>query len=395
MFEGGGHQGDDGTACGRAIEPFTILSFVTSLRLSHIRKTFDQTVAVEDVTLDVAAGSLFFLLGSSGCGKTTILRMIAGFVEPTAGRIFFGDRDVTTLPPEKRKAGMVFQNYALWPHMTVAQNVGFGLDVRRMPESDKKKRIGESLELVRMSQYANRVPNQLSGGQQQRVALARAIAFRPDLLLLDEPLSNLDAKLRLEMRAEIRRISNELRITMIYVTHDQHEALSLADQVAVMNAGRLEQLGAPRDIYQRPRTRFVAGFIGETNFVAGDMQGACGSDGFGSVVTPIGILRAHIPAPLRAGGKMSLSIRPEAILMSEETSTAHAPGGAFAVATSGETILRGKCIESVYLGAYAQHIVDVNGQRMKVFEVNPHATSFAGKAVRLSIAADQVVGVEE
>lgn len=260
-----------------------MLSFVTSLRLNNIRKTFDQTVAVEDVSIEVSAGSLFFLLGSSGCGKTTILRMIAGFVQPTAGRIFFDDRDVTALPPEKRNAGMVFQNYALWPHMTVSQNVGFGLDVRRMPSAEKKKRIGESLELVRMSQYADRLPNQLSGGQQQRVALARAIAFRPDLLLLDEPLSNLDAKLRLEMRSEIRRISNELRITMIYVTHDQYEALSLADQIAVMSAGKIEQLGAPRDIYQRPRTRFVAEFIGETNFVSGEIQGVRDSSGFAEV----------------------------------------------------------------------------------------------------------------
>ena len=364
-----------------------MLSAVTNLRLVNLRKAFDQTVAVEDVSIDIPSGSLFFLLGSSGCGKTTILRMVAGFVEPTAGRVFFGDRDVTRLPPEKRNAGMVFQNYALWPHMTVAQNVGFGLDVRKMASRDKKQRIGESLELVRMSEYADRLPNQLSGGQQQRVALARAIAFRPDLLLLDEPLSNLDAKLRLEMRAEIRRISNELRITMLYVTHDQHEALSLADQVAVMRGGRLEQLGTPRDIYQRPKSRFVAEFIGETNFVQGDIQGDCDGDGFARVVTPIGTLRAHIPLSKRAGGMISLSIRPETILLKEVTG---ADGGAVVGSQ-----IPGRCIESTYLGAYAQHIVDVNGQRMKVFEVNPRSDSLAGKQVALSFAADQVVGVEE
>ena len=360
---------------------------MTSLRLTNIRKTFDQTVAVEDVSIEVSAGSLFFLLGSSGCGKTTILRMIAGFVQPTAGRIFFGDRDVTKLSPEKRNAGMVFQNYALWPHMTVSQNVGFGLDVRRMPSAEKKNRIGESLELVRMSQYADRLPNQLSGGQQQRVALARAIAFRPDLLLLDEPLSNLDAKLRLEMRSEIRRISHELRITMIYVTHDQHEALSLADQIAVMSAGKIEQLGAPRDIYQRPRTRFVAEFIGETNFVSGEIQGVRDSSGFAEVRTPIATMRALVPSTKKVGDRITLSIRPEAITIDHASAVSNPQSCA--------TIVLGKCLESTYLGASAQHLVDANGQRIKVFEVNPNSSSFTGKQVRLSIITDQVVGLEE
>ena len=360
---------------------------MTSLRLTNIRKTFDQTVAVEDVSIEVSAGSLFFLLGSSGCGKTTILRMIAGFVQPTAGRIFFGDRDVTELSPEKRNAGMVFQNYALWPHMTVSQNVGFGLDVRRMPSAEKKTRIGESLELVRMSQYADRLPNQLSGGQQQRVALARAIAFRPDLLLLDEPLSNLDAKLRLEMRSEIRRISHELRITMIYVTHDQHEALSLADQIAVMSAGKIEQLGAPRDIYQRPRTRFVAEFIGETNFVSGEIQGVRDSSGFAEVRTPIATMRALVPSTKKVGDRITLSIRPEAITIDHLSAVSNPQSYA--------TIVLGKCLESTYLGASAQHLVDANGQLIKVFEVNPNSSSFAGKQVRLSIITDQVIGLEE
>ncbi len=360
---------------------------MTSLRLTNIRKTFDQTVAVENVSIEVVAGSLFFLLGSSGCGKTTILRMIAGFVQPTAGRIFFGDRDVTTLSPEKRNAGMVFQNYALWPHMTVSQNVGFGLDVRRMPSAEKKTRIGESLELVRMSQYADRLPNQLSGGQQQRIALARAIAFRPDLLLLDEPLSNLDAKLRLEMRSEIRRISHELRITMIYVTHDQHEALSLADQIAVMSAGKIEQLGAPRDIYQRPRTRFVAEFIGETNFISGEIQGVRDSSGFAEVRTPIATMRALIPSTKKIGDRITLSIRPEAITIDHASAVSNPQ--------SCPTIVLGKCLESTYLGASAQHLVDTNGQLIKVFEVNPNSSSFAGKQVRLSIITDQVIGLEE
>lgn len=359
---------------------------MTSLRLTNIRKAFDKTVAVADVSFEVPSGSLFFLLGPSGCGKTTILRMIAGFVEPTAGSIHFGERDVTSLPPEKRNAGMVFQNYALWPHMTVGQNVGFGLDVRSMPAQQKAKRIGESLELVRMSGLADRVPNQLSGGQQQRVALARAIAFRPDLLLLDEPLSNLDAKLRLEMRAEIRRISNELRMTMVYVTHDQHEALSLADKVAVMSGGHIEQLASSHEIYHRPRTKFVAEFIGETNFISGTIQGGCDADGFAAVETPIGKLRGFVPPARRSAKEVVFSIRPEAIAV-EWSPTASHPATTPAI--------DGKCIESVYLGAFAQHAVDVRGVRIKVMEANPARTTRVGESVRMMIGADQVVGVED
>ena len=357
---------------------------MTSLRLDRVRKCFDETVAVDDVSLDVPSGRLFFLLGSSGCGKTTILRMIAGFIAPTSGTIHFAERNVTSLPPEKRNAGMVFQNYALWPHMTVAQNVGFGLEIRKMASSERKTRIGEALELVRMTSYADRVPTQLSGGQQQRVALARAIAFRPDLLLLDEPLSNLDAKLRLEMRAEIRRISDELKITMVYVTHDQHEALSLADSIAVMSGGKIEQLGSPSEIYNRPRTKFVAEFIGETNLLDGEATGACDGDGFGMVTTTLGPMRAFVPASRRSAGRLTLSIRPEAITIQS----------AAANSADGGTVLKGRCLETVYLGSTAQHIVDVAGHRIKVLEANPTARSRRGSEVSLRVSPDQVVGVE-
>lgn len=353
---------------------------MTSVHLKGIRKAYDRAVAVEEVSLDIPSGSLFFLLGASGCGKTTILRMIAGFVQPTAGRIRFGDRDVTDLPPERRNTGMVFQNYALWPHMTVAQNVGFGLEVRGITSDERKQRIGEALDLVRMGEYAERVPNQLSGGQQQRVALARALAFRPDLLLLDEPLSNLDAKLRLEMRTEIRRISAELRITMVYVTHDQHEALSLADQVAVMFRGRIEQLGAPRAIYQKPRTRFVAEFIGETNFVTAHLRSAVGADGCADVESALGSWRASVPASARDGSEILLSIRPESIRVTN--------------ASQGGAGVRGKCTESTYLGSHAQHVVEVSGTKLKVLEANPHGPSLQGREVAVQIDADQVVGVE-
>jgi len=275
---------------------------------------------------------------------------------------------------------MVFQNYALWPHMTVAQNVGFGLEVRGMASDERRKRIGEALDLVRMGEYAERVPNQLSGGQQQRVALARALAFRPDLLLLDEPLSNLDAKLRLEMRAEIRRISTELRITMIYVTHDQHEALSLADQVAVMFRGRIEQLGAPRTIYQKPRTRFVAEFIGETNFIAANVRSAVDGGGCAEVESALGSWRASVPPSARSGSEVMLSVRPESIRVTD--------------ASLGGAGVRGRCTESTYLGSHAQHLVEVAGARLKVLEANPHGSSLQGREVLVQIEADQVVGVE-
>ena len=228
--------------------------------------------AVDDVSLVIPAGSLFFLLGPSGCGKTTLLRMIAGFTLPTAGRILFDHHDISFVPPHQRDTGMVFQSYALWPHMTVAENVAFGLHVRKIKKPDRDQRVREALAMVQLDHLLDRRPNQLSGGQQQRVALARALAIRPKCLLLDEPLSNLDAKLRLEMRSEIRRIVKQAGTTAIYVTHDQKEALSMADSIAVLRAGKLEQTGTPEELYRRPATRFVADFIGESNFLTGVVE---------------------------------------------------------------------------------------------------------------------------
>jgi iron(III) transport system ATP-binding protein len=234
---------------------------MTSVRLENITKTFGSTVALANINLEVAAGELFFLLGPSGCGKSTLLRLIAGLYEPTAGRIFFNDRDVTELATDRRNAVMVFQSYALWPHMSVRENVRFGLGVRRVPRGEQDQRIDEVLTLVRMLDLADRKPNQLSGGQQQRVALARALAVKPDCLLLDEPLSNLDAKLRHEMRGEIRRICKSAGFTTLYVTHDQKEALSVADRIAVMSAGRVEQVGTPPEVFHRPASDFVREFM--------------------------------------------------------------------------------------------------------------------------------------
>ncbi len=241
---------------------------MTAITLKGITKRFGDTTAVDSVDLTINSGELFFLLGPSGCGKTTLLRMIAGFIEPTEGRMLFGERDVTWLAPNKRKAGMVFQSYALWPHMTVFDNVAYGLTVRKVPPAEKKERTQAALASVRMAEYAKRKPNQLSGGQQQRVALARALVIEPTVLLLDEPLSNLDAKLRLEMRTEIKRICTETKITTVYVTHDQKEALSMADRVAVLRDGDVKQIGPPRQLYERPTSRFVADFLGETNFIS-------------------------------------------------------------------------------------------------------------------------------
>src|SRR6266446_4501489 len=237
--------------------------------LRAVSKKFGTAVAVDHATLDIADGELFTLLGPSGCGKTTLLRLIAGFYRPDGGEIWFGERRVDDLAPHVRNIGMVFQNYALWPHMTVAANVAYGLKLRKLGTAEVAARLHEGLRKVNLTGFESRYPGQLSGGQQQRVALARALVLNPDILLLDEPLSNLDAKIRVQVRAEIRSLQQELRITTIYVTHDQEEALSLSDRVAVMKDGRVLQVGSPKELYERPRTRFVADFVGTNNLVPG------------------------------------------------------------------------------------------------------------------------------
>ncbi|MEL7238068.1 MAG: ABC transporter ATP-binding protein, partial [Planctomycetota bacterium] len=282
---------------------------MTRVQLQGITKRFGDTTALDHVTLDIPAGDLFFLLGPSGCGKSTLLRLIAGLHEPTAGKILFNDEDVTALGTEKRNAVMCFQSYALWPHMSVRENVRFGLNVKGTSRAQQDKRIDEMLDLVQMTQYADRKPNQLSGGQQQRVALARAIAVEPAVLLLDEPLSNLDAKLRNEMRTEIRRICKTSGLTTIYVTHDQKEALSVADQIAVLKDGHLMQVGSPGTLYHSPNSAFVADFVGNTNLLPGkivatDEQGV-------TVATELGRLKGRLVEAIEPGGDCTVSIRPE------------------------------------------------------------------------------------
>ena len=340
-----------------------------SIRIENLTKRFGDSTALHALNLTIGPGEIFFLLGPSGCGKTTLLRSIAGFYPPDGGRIFFGEEDVTGLPPHQRNTGMMFQSYALWPHMTVAQNVAFGLEERRVPRAEIALRAAAALESVRMGEYAARKINQLSGGQQQRVALARAMVVRPRCLLLDEPLSNLDTKLRIEMRGEIRRICKEAGLTAIYVTHDQKEALSVGDRIAVMEGGHIRQSGAPAEVYRRPVSRFVADFMGETNLLSGTVSGLTAESV--AVQTPLGdfTATAHGWQP-QAGQKVVLSVRPEALRLS----TVAAPVNSIA----------GSIHERVYLGEMAQYRFTSGAQTLKIYELNPkfafgndHAVLFA------------------
>jgi putative spermidine/putrescine transport system ATP-binding protein len=276
------------------------------LDLSGVTKRYGELKAVDDVSLTVAEGEFLVLLGPSGCGKTTTLRIVAGFVEPTAGRVTLGPRDITHLPPWKRNAGLVFQSYALFPHLTVTENVAFGLEMRKAPKAEMGPKIADALRLVRLDHLGERLPRQLSGGQQQRVALARALVFRPDILLLDEPLSNLDAKLRQDVRVEIRELQRKLGLTTVMVTHDQEEALAMADRLVVMSEGRIRQIGTQRDLYERPADRFVADFVGRSTFLEGKVEapGRFRSDG-----------GLSIACEAEVAGPASLALRPERIAL--------------------------------------------------------------------------------
>ncbi len=351
-----------------------------SVHIRNLSKRFGgQTLAMDDISLDIAAGELFFLLGPSGCGKTTLLRSIAGFCPPDRGSIHIGDRDITSLPAHQRDTGMVFQSYALWPHMTVRQNVAFGLDMRRTPDAEKQKRTDDALAVVQMNARADARPNELSGGQQQRVALARALVVHPQCLLLDEPLSNLDAKLRLEMRQEIRNICKNAGTTAIYVTHDQEEALSVADRLAVLNQGRIQQVGTPTEIYRRPASVFIAGFIGETNLLEATVT-AIGNKGT-TVDTAIGPLTstAPLPAGTGRGATVTVSIRPETI------------GIGNTPARLGNT-LAGTVRHSIYLGDVAQHDICIHGRlNLKVSALNPRITGPSAGVIPIWIDTDDIV----
>jgi iron(III) transport system ATP-binding protein len=327
---------------------------MTAVRLQNIAKTFGSMVALSQINLQIAAGELFFLLGPSGCGKSTLLRLIAGLHEPTAGRIFFNEKDVTDLGTEKRNAVMCFQSYALWPHMTVRENVRFGLNVRGLPRPQQEQRVDEVLDLVRMREYGARKPNALSGGQQQRVALARALAVHPDCLLLDEPLSNLDAQLRLEMRGEIRRICKSAGFTTIYVTHDQKEALSVADRIAVMRDGQIAQIGTPAELYHKPISPFVATFVGATNLIPGEMAEA--GEGRATVKTAVGPIVVATAGAWKIGQRVTVSIRPERLRTCGQAAVNR---------------ITGAIVQTTFVGEASEYVVEAGGIRLHVTRMPP------------------------
>jgi iron(III) transport system ATP-binding protein len=347
-----------------------------SVVLENVRKVFVDrarpdraVVAVDDISLEVKEGELVTFLGPSGCGKTTALRIIAGFETPTSGRVLIGGQDVSHLPPHTRNTAMVFQSYAIFPHLTVAQNVAFGLEMRGLPKNDIPARVRSILDLVELSGLEHRAPEQLSGGQQQRVALARAIITEPRVLLFDEPLSNLDAKLREQMRGEVRRLQRRLGITSVYVTHDQAEAMALSDRIVVMEAGHVEQVGSPFDIYARPANRFVADFIGRVNFVEGRVV-SVGTNAVRLLVHDR-VLDLPMPgAPPHPGETATLVVRPETIRLAPSTPT-EAP--AFA----------GTIRRAVYLGSTVEYEIEWGGTTMLAVVASPleHGVFAEGTAV--------------
>ncbi|MEW2620018.1 ABC transporter ATP-binding protein [Streptomyces sp. NPDC048106] len=319
------------------------------VRLSGIGKTYGAFTAVHPLDLTVPQGSFFALLGASGCGKTTTLRMIAGLEEPSSGTVHLGDQDVTHLPPYKRPVNTVFQSYALFPHLDIFENVAFGL--RRRGIKSVKKQVDDMLELVQLGEQARKKPHQLSGGQQQRVAVARALINHPKVLLLDEPLGALDLKLRRQMQLELKRIQTEVGITFIHVTHDQEEAMTMADTVAVMNGGRVEQLGAPTDLYENPRTTFVANFLGTSNLIEAEVDTKSGDDvvlraGGDKLVLPA----ARCGAPTPAGGKVLVGIRPEKISLAHADDAGAIP--------EGRNRLTGRIADASFIGVSTQYVID-------------------------------------
>jgi putative spermidine/putrescine transport system ATP-binding protein len=349
------------------------------IALHGVSKRFGATTAVDDLSLQIEPGELVALVGGSGCGKTTTLRLIAGFERPDAGEIRFDDRVVNDVPPSRRGVGIVFQSYALFPTMTVADNIAFGLRVARWPQAQIRERVGELLALTHLTGLESRYANQLSGGQQQRVALARALARRPEILLLDEPLSALDAKIRLRLRAEIRKIQQDLGVTTLYVTHDQEEALSLADRLAVMRGGRIEQLGRPEDVYGRPRTGFVADFIGVSNFVPCRVISA--KDGL--VDWDGRRLRAAIEG-IADGATVTLAVRPEKLAVV-----------AAATPANGRNRVEGVVDVVTFLGATVRLEVGVHGRPFWVDVPHAQASEFPRKTpVALTWAPEDAVVLE-
>jgi spermidine/putrescine transport system ATP-binding protein len=345
------------------------------IRLERVTKRFDEVVAVDDVSLEIERGSFYALLGPSGCGKTTTLRMIGGFEEPTAGAIYLGEREVSGMPPYKRDVNTVFQSYALFPHLTIFENVAFGLRRKGRRGPELRRKVEEMLDLVQLSGYGKRKPRQLSGGQQQRVALARALVNSPRVLLLDEPLGALDLKLRKEMQLFIKGLQHDVGITFIHVTHDQEEAMTMADRIAVMNRGRIEQLGAPDELYERPQTAFVAGFVGISNMLPGTVEGPDAvrlSNG--------ALVKAQVDGRT---GQVAAGVRPEKITIGDD-------GGA--------NVLEGTVTETAYLGVATQLIVKTGAGQIQVFAQNIDAGGrmpSPGSDVTLSWSPESTFVVEQ
>ena len=362
---------------------------VVDVRLVDVTKRFGDAVAVDHINLEVNDGEFFSLLGPSGCGKTTTLRMIGGFEEPTSGLIELQGKDVTWLPPYQRNVNTVFQSYALFPHLTIYENVAFGLRRKKVRDSEIKSRVTEMLQLVELPGYERRKPTQISGGQAQRVALARALINRPAVLLLDEPLGALDLKLRRQMQVELKRIQQEVGITFIYVTHDQEEAMTMSDRIAVMNKGRYEQLGDPESLYERPTTRFVAGFLGVSNLLPGTVEG---TDDKYATIRLADDSRVRAPRGLvNDRGRLAVGIRPEKIRLREPDDPTPA----------GQNELHGVVRDASYLGVSTQYqVVARGGIRLTVYEQNVERATRAelwtrGEAVRLTWSPDHSFVVDE
>ncbi|OCA87742.1 spermidine/putrescine ABC transporter ATP-binding protein [Bacillus sp. FJAT-27225] len=356
---------------------------MASIKIENVQKAFGKVIAVDHLNLEIKDGEFFTFLGPSGCGKTTTLRMIAGFYYPTKGVVRFGEKDMTRVPPEKRNTGMVFQNYALFPHMTVFENVAYGLRVRKVGSAELKSRVQDVLKKVRLENYSDRQVSQLSGGQQQRVALARALVIEPEILLLDEPLSNLDAKLRDEMRSEILRLQKEYKITTIYVTHDQAEALSMSDRIAVFNFGVCHQVGTPSEIYNEPANDFVAGFIGEinllpvkvekveTDYVTVSLQ----TDGASKTIAVHNDLYNFNP---ENKGQLVLSVRPESIRISDGIA-------------EGPNVFKGKVEEVAFFGSLVNVKVNIDGVALEANMLNNVKTNLkVGTEVWVTLPEDQI-----
>jgi spermidine/putrescine transport system ATP-binding protein len=358
-------------------DPDTLSAALPAIELAGVHKEYlthgDRVQAVRPTDLAVAQGEFFSLLGPSGCGKTTTMRMIAGFEEPTGGTVFLDGNDVTGVAPHKRDVNMVFQSYALFPHLTAYQNVAFGLERKKVAKDEIRRRVGEMLEIVSLSGMERRSPRELSGGQQQRVALARALVNGPRALLLDEPLGALDLKLRQQMQIELKRIQREVGITFVYVTHDQGEALTMSDRIAVMQAGQIDQLGSPREIYERPATRFVAGFIGTSNLLDGTVERV--DDGVALItVGPGERVLAGVPAAVTAGSRLEISVRPEKIGLNREQPS-----------VNGSSVLSAVVTDVVYHGTSTNYTVrTAAGADLVVFDQNAFsAEDLAGPGDRV------------